>query len=118
MFAPESKKEINAVRNWLATKIPGFQYNTTALWLGFEKPRHCDGTGRMPGKKNFFEQWAPGSCENRAAMNDRIFSSGEPNNRRHEHCVLNPYNDVVWDVECVNDRVPYAVCEINVDFIT
>ena len=116
LFAPQSKDELTAVRKWLTNEIPGFQYGSTALWLGFEKPRYCDGTGRMPGKNDFFEQWAPGSCENRTAMKDGLFKDGEPNNKwNKEHCVLNPHRDVVWDVTCENDNA-YAVCEINVEF--
>ena len=119
VFAPQSKAEITAIRNWLVDKLPNFG-SGSPLWLGFERPRYCNGTGRISGIRNFFEQWGPGECGNLTAMKDELFSPGEPNNAGNdEFCVLSRHEDDIVDIACSGPRPnlePYAVCEINLDF--
>ena len=95
--------------------IPNFNEKNSYLWLGFVRPRECDGTGRRPDLDDFSGQWLPGYCKRGAAMNLSSFASTDPNNRENkEHCTVCDHESVVWDISC-EYREAYAVCEVNME---
>ena len=99
------------MRSWLADEIYGFK-SYTHIWLGYVRPRYCNGTGRMP---KFISHWQ-GTCENPVRMRDGMFSKGEPNNLGHrEYCTVSAEDDTVWDGNCDDESYPqYAVCELDI----
>ena len=116
VFEPQNKEEISAMREWMEIELPNFHHQSS-LWLGFVKPRFCDGTGQVQGLRSFYTQWAIGSCEESTPMNEEMFSQGQPDNwGSKESCVVSTGRDVVSDVQCVWNERAYAVCEFNVEF--
>ncbi|XP_075239767.1 uncharacterized protein LOC142335239 isoform X1 [Convolutriloba macropyga] len=116
VFQPKSRKEIKAMRVWLSDVIVNFNEKNSNLWLGFVRPRQCDGTGRIPDLSDFSGQWLPGSCRRGAAMNTSIFESPDRSNQKsNEFCTLSDHEAVVWDVYCSYNEKAYAVCELNME---
>ncbi|XP_075258988.1 uncharacterized protein LOC142350887 isoform X2 [Convolutriloba macropyga] len=119
VFEPRNKREIITVREWLSDKLDNFCPKSSALWLGFEKPRNCDGTGRT----NKYVGHSTELCKVGVEMNMDIFAAGEPNYLDQEFCTLNRREDVVWNFKCAqmnymgltyNDYLEaHAVCEID-----
>ncbi|XP_075255879.1 uncharacterized protein LOC142348409 isoform X2 [Convolutriloba macropyga] len=109
VFQPQSKNETAAIRDWVQYPIKGFRHYNR-IWLGFVKPRSCDGSGTFD---NWVGQWTK-HCEH-TLMDQSIFKSGEPNNFNNtgEWCTMNIKGDGAYDVPCVH-KPAYAVCEINV----
>ena len=115
MFQPNSREEIESMRKWLKDVIPNFNEKYSNLWLGFVRPRDCNGAEQLQGLYDFSGQWLPGSCRRGAAMNTSIFSSTDPNNKnKKEHCTWCDHEVVVWDVGCDSGEA-YAVCEVNME---
>ena len=113
VFSPNSMKEVDAVRQWLHEQINDFDVENKndkgRLWLGFEKPRFCNGTGRMDV---WFTQW--NSIE-LTKMNQDLFTPPDPNNiAGTEFCTVSAGMNRVYDVDCFYDHLyAYAACEAN-----
>ncbi|XP_075265992.1 uncharacterized protein LOC142358482, partial [Convolutriloba macropyga] len=88
VFQPNSREEIESMRKWLKDVIPNFNEKYSKLWLGFVRPRDCNGAEQLQGLYDFSGQWLPGSCRRGAAMNTSIFSSTDPNNKNKRSIVL------------------------------
>ena len=123
VFEPQNKAEISAVREWLKGEITAFN-DQSPLWLGFEMPRFCDGTGRIVE----FLGHSTDICKDAMEMNSDIFPEGKPNYVNYKFCTLNINQDEVLNFPCYSvplipygsfavpnfDHIEaYAVCELN-----
>ena len=107
VFQPKTKNEISVMRQWLDYNVDNFYIDTHFMWLGFVRPRNCNGTGRYD---HWVGEWSQ-DCQT-VTMDMGIFSKGQPQDSE-EWCSLSTKDNGVHDYPCTFDQGAYAVCEVD-----